>query len=151
MNIKEWIKSSHLDSDPIPKSIVFTFIVLLILGIGMRFYRITENQFIYYDEGMYLTHNIDFLYYLKGHPVENVHQFLRYLSVLFHFALANTKALWFFLLNLRGFFLSPESWYFSRVLSAIFGSLTLPIIYLIAKRYYGSCWVGWLSVILLAI
>jgi len=122
-----------------------------LVGIGLRFINITDSQFVFYDEGMYLDYHIDFLYHLEKNPPKSVSQLGHYLSIAAHLSVANTKVLWFFISFLRGFFFGPEAWFFTRVVSAIFGSLTLGVIYLFAKKYYHSKWAGLLSLALLAV
>ena len=128
-------------------------ILILIVGLGVfgRFYRITENQFVYYDEGLYLNHNVNFLYYLKSHPPDSFGKFFKYIEICLHMALADGKFLWFFLSSLRGFIVGFDGWFFTRLLSAVFGSLTLVAIYFFARRYYGSHKTALLSMALLAI
>ena len=124
---------------------------LIAAGITLRFTKITQNQFFYYDEGLYLEHNIDFLYYLQHHPPDTLKQLGRYLQVSAHMALADTKVLWFFLCDLRAYLVGADAWYFTRLLSAIFGSLTVLVLYRFARRFYDSRWVGLFSAALLSI
>ncbi|MCB1707050.1 MAG: hypothetical protein KDI17_19480, partial [Halioglobus sp.] len=50
------------------KMVYGLLIVIVVLGVIGRFWNITANSFVFYDEGLFLQHNIDFLYYVKQHP-----------------------------------------------------------------------------------
>ncbi len=131
------------------------FAVLLIaiafLGIGMRFFEITHNQFFYYDEGLFLNNNLSFLRFVSSHPPQNINRVLSYLTILTHLSLAGGKALWSFICGLRAFILSYDAWYFVRIVSAIFGSFTILLTYLFAFKYYRSHWIALLSFAILAV
>ncbi len=133
------------------KLIVILLLCVGIFGLCARFYHITDNQFIYYDEGLYLEHGIDFLLFMEKNPAKNASDFLRYLNIATHLALADAKFLWFFLASLRAFFLNVDSWFFTRVLSAIFGALTVLLVYRFSKKFYNSKSIGLLSACMLAV
>lgn len=126
-------------------------VLLIVFGVAARFYQIWQNHFVYYDEGLYLNHNIKFLYYLDQSQPQNFRDWMVYLKFCFHAALADTKTLWFFLANMRGFFLDSSALYFTRILSAIFGSLTLIPVFLIGKKYFQSRVLGFTAAVLLAV
>ena len=134
------------------KTIITTILILIILaGIFFRFYRITENIFVYYDEGMYLKHNIGFLQYVEKNPPDGIGKLFKYLEIMMHIALSDTKVIWFFIANLRSFFVGIDGNFFVRIMSAIFGSLSLWIAFLFGKRFYASRFAGILSMAMLAI
>ncbi len=131
-----------------------TVILFLMIGVGYRFYHITQSDFLFYDEGYYMNENWRlFVEYIASHHPENFSfsQMLRGFYGALQVSLGSGKALWLFLINSRVFFGLQESWYFPRILSAFFGCLTLGIVYLFAKRYYHSSKIGILSMILLAV
>ncbi|MCA9408862.1 MAG: phospholipid carrier-dependent glycosyltransferase [Candidatus Omnitrophica bacterium] len=137
--------------ESLKKSFIVGCSLLILAGISMRFYQINANIFFYYDEGMYLTHNIGFLDYMQMHPPAGFKQFIKYLEVCMHVALSDGKALWFFIANLRSFIFDVNAWFFTRLVSAIFGTLTLFLTYRFAQRYFHSAWIGLLALGLLAV
>lgn len=141
--------SLSLNSKSSKKIVIVLIILSVIFGLFARFYLITENQFVYYDEGFFLQHNVDFLYFMEKKPPENLKQVFRYLQICMHIALAEGKALWAFLANLRAFFVGVSGWFFLRVISAVFGSVTLLLVYLFTKKYYQSRAMGLLALVLM--
>lgn len=132
--------------------LLFAFIGFVLMGMGLRAYRITQNDFIFFDEGYYLNdERRDYVDYVVRHKPRNFTEFVRLVYSDWQIALASGKPLWLFLTNLRVFFGGEKSWYCPRVLSAISGCLTLPVVYLFAKRYFNCQKTAVLSVILLAI
>ncbi|MCA9401488.1 MAG: glycosyltransferase family 39 protein, partial [Candidatus Omnitrophica bacterium] len=126
-------------------------VLLILTGIVLRFYRVTAPEFVFYDEGLYLFHNIDFLYYIQQNPAESFSALCRYLEIMFHVALSDAKAVWFFLSALRALVMDADALYFTRLLSACFGSLTIGVTFLFGKRYYRSVNAGLLAAVLLAL
>ena len=61
--------------------LIFILIVIGLCGVALRFFNITDNHFVYYDEGLYLAHNIDFLYYMEQNPPDSIQKLLRYLTL----------------------------------------------------------------------
>src|ERR1700691_913773 len=92
--------------------------LIIFIGLSLRLYHISDNQFLFYDEGMYLGYNRAFLNLVANNPAHNFTEFGIILSLMFKAALTTAKALWFFILNLRVFVLGPEAWYFARWISA---------------------------------
>jgi len=113
-------------------------IVIIFTGLLIRLYHITDNQFLFYDEGMYLGYNRQFLDLVANNPAHNLNEFGIILSLMFKTALTTAKALWFLILNLRVFLLGPEAWFFARLISAVSGLATVVLLYFWAKRYYHS-------------
>src|SRR3989338_6960800 len=110
--------------------------MLFIAGVLLRLYHITANEFLFYDEGMYLGYNRAFLDLVAANPPKNINEFSIILGLMFTTALTTAKALWFFILNLRVFFTGTEGWYFARIISALAGFATIALTYVWAKRYY---------------
>ena len=126
-------------------------VAAIAIGIGLRLWRITANEFLFYDEGMYLSQNRSFLELIAANPPHNIQEFGIILGLLFKAALSTPKALWFFLLNLRVFITGPEAWAFARVVSATAGIATIVLTYLFARRYFQSTAVGLLSAAILSL
>jgi len=133
------------------KKIIATIVVALALaGVFLRFQNITGNDFILYDEGYYLNHNRKFVKMIETHRPYDFKEFWKAFYVLLRFSLATGKALWFLFVDARVFFGGLKAWFFPRVVSACAGSISLVFIYLFAKRFYDSKFVGFLSVVFLA-
>ena len=131
------------------KTILF---MLFIAGVLLRLYHITANEFLFYDEGMYLGYNRAFLDLVAANPPKNINEFSIILGLMFTTALTTAKALWFFILNLRVFFTGTEGWYFARIVSALAGFTTIALTYVWAKRYYfRSSLTAGLSAVILAV
>jgi 4-amino-4-deoxy-L-arabinose transferase-like glycosyltransferase len=121
------------------KSFIIPGIGLIILtGLFFRLYHISDNQFLFYDEGLYIGYNRAFLNLVANNPAHNPAELGIILSLIFKTALAMPKALWFFILSSRVFFLGPEAWYFARLVSAVSGLATVVLIYFWAGRYFQS-------------
>lgn len=123
-------------------------VAAVILGLALRFYRITDNSFVFYDEGMWLLQGHELV---EAMPHAGPETRGRLIEAAFHLALRTGKALWAFLCLLRGFFVGAEGYYFPRLLSAVFGSLTIGLVFLFARRLYSSTAVAVLSMALLAV
>ncbi len=128
-------------------------LTLLALGVGLflRFWNITSNQFLFYDEGMYLGYNRKFLDLVAANPPKDLNELFVILGIMFKTALTTAKALWFFLLNLRVFIFGSEAWYFSRVVSALAGVATIALTYLFSYRYFQSKRIALLSAVFLSL
>ena len=85
------------------KYLDLNFVLLIVIGIAivlvLRFWSITSNQFVFYDEGMYLVENRVLLKLIEQNPAVNAQQWFAIAGVLFKSALATAKAFWFYLLN----------------------------------------------------
>lgn len=126
---------------------------LFVIGLGLvfRFWNLNAPHFVFYDEGLYLAHNIRMLYLLEAHPPQGITEWIQVLEAFWHAALADTKTLWFFLVSSRGFFCGVDCFLFPVYLSAFFGALTIPVLYYFGKRFYDSRFIGLLAAVLLAI
>ena len=125
--------------------------IIILAALSIRFYHIGENQFLFYDEGMYLGYNRLFLNLVANNPPHDLNELSIILSLMFKTALTTAKALWFFILNLRVFFLGTEAWYFARWVSALSGLATVVLVYCWAKRFLASQRIAALSAFLLLI
>lgn len=132
-------------------SIPFITGLIIFLGLVFRLYHINENQFLFYDEGLYIGYNRAFLNLVANNPAHNLNELGIILSLIFKTALSMPKALWFFILSLRVFFLGPEAWFYARWISAISGLATVVLLYFWSKRYYHSQGIGILSAMILMI
>ncbi len=135
----------------IRKFLTFVLIGLVALGVFFRFYNITANTFVYYDEGLYLSENLQFVTLIERFPPRNFPEFLNILKVSLGRALATGKAIWFFLSDLRGFGLGAKAYYFPRILAAIFGTMTLGGVFLFARKYYSSKTIALIATAILAL
>jgi hypothetical protein len=134
------------------KSLLPAFIGLIIFaGLIIRLYHISDNQFLFYDEGMYLGYNRAFLNLVANNPAHDLNEFGIILSLMFKTALTTAKALWFFILNLRVFILGPQAWFFARWVSAFSGLATVVLLFFWARRYFKSGRIAFLSALLLLV
>ena len=134
------------------KSLLPAIIGLIIFaGLIIRLYHISDNQFLFYDEGMYLGYNRSFLHLVANNPAHDLNELGIILSLILKTALSMPKALWFFLLSLRVFILGPESWFFARWISAISGVATVVLLYFFSNRYFNSKTIAILSSLFLLI
>ena len=130
-----------------------TVLILCLTGLFMRFYHITWNDFVFFDEGYYLDFN-RFSYDIIAANFPDHFEKEFYTKLMHHWlqlSLATGKALWFFLSDSRIFFGAYKAWFFPRVLAATAGAVTLWIIFLFARRFYNSSRVGAMSALLLAV
>ena len=144
-------KNSLSENKIIKKLIIIILCVVILGGIYFRFYEIIQNKFFYYDEGYYLNFNRRVLEAVENNRPYDLKNFFKALEVIFKGALNSNKLLWYFLLDLRVFFGGVKTWYVSRFISALFGSLTIVLLYVFAKRFYNSTLIGALSAAILAI
>ena len=133
------------------KMLILLSVFLIGIGILMRFYHIATNDFVFYDEGYYLNHNRLFAELIRHNPPHGLSEIVHVMYSYVRLSLASGKGLWFMLVDSRIFFGGLEAWFFPRVVAAVAGVLTLCLVYLFAKRYFNSRWVGLISVGLLAI
>jgi len=134
------------------KFLSYTLISTVIFtGLFFRFYHISDNQFLFYDEGMYLGYNRAFLNLVANNPAHDINEFGIILGIMFKTALTTAKALWFFILNLRVFCLGPQAYFFARWVSAISGLATVILLFFWVRRYFNSQRIAILSALLLLI
>ncbi len=124
---------------------------IIFFGCLLRFFEIFQNSFIFYDEGMYLQHNAALLEKIQEFPPKDTNELFAILRILFLSALTTAKWLWFFISNLRVFVDGPDAFYFTRVVSAVCGCLTVWVTYLFARKYFRSQEMALLSAAVLAI
>jgi len=131
---------------------IFVLIVIIVFGLFSRFYNIVDDNFVYFDEGKYLNTNRWFVSWIDQNISSlGVVKLLKSLRVLVYLGLATEKPLWYFFSDLRVFFLGEKAWFFPKLLSAIFGSLTVALVYLFSKKYYKCRWTAILAVAILAV
>lgn len=126
-------------------------LISLAVGLWARLYRITANDFVYYDEGLWLNQDRAFVRLVEQNPPQGFSQWAVVARLSVRLSLATAKSLWAFLTKLRVLGPGAEAWYFPRCLSAVCGILTLPLVYGFARRYYGVAEAGWLAVALMAV
>ncbi|MBF0122286.1 MAG: phospholipid carrier-dependent glycosyltransferase [Candidatus Omnitrophica bacterium] len=135
-----------------PRNIfVASMAMALILGVMLRLYNLLGSGFFFYDEGLYLNHNLLALEWIrKYHPqgmADNVRAFLAYLKI----ALGSGKSLWFLVIDSRFLIGGIHVWSFAKGAACFFGLMVLPIAYAFAKRFYRSKDVALLTVGLMAL
>lgn len=135
----------------IRKSIVVLALLTGLFGVVLRFYQINSSDFIFYDEGYYLNFNRAFVEFVDQHHFENLEDWWTGIYTCLKLSLTTGKALWFFIIDSRAFWGWGEMWYFPRMVAAMAGTLTLGMVFLFARRFYSSAWVGYVSVALLAL
>jgi len=131
--------------------VIITIAVIVVAGLILRLFNIGQNQFLFYDEGMYLGYNRAFLNLVANNPAHNLGELGIILSLMFKTALSTAKALWFFILNLRVFILGPQAWYFARLISALSGLATVVLLFFWARRYFNSQRIAVMSALVLLI
>lgn len=134
-----------------PKALNIICLMLIFFGILLRFFEITHNSFIFYDEGMYLNHNRELLVKIQEFPPKDLGELGAILKILFYTALATAKWLWFFISNLRVFIFGSDAFYFTRIVSAVCGVLTIGLTYLFSKKIFKSKDIALLSAAVLAV
>jgi hypothetical protein len=135
-----------------PRTIlVFSTILAVIVGIGLRFYNLSRSGFFFYDEGLYLNHNLMVMELVRLSPPQGLseswHAFLYYLKM----ALGSGKSFWFFVIDSRFLFGGIHNWDFAKYAAALFGVLSLPVLYAFAKRLYRSKEIALLAVAIMAL
>lgn len=132
---------------------MFLFVVgiITVFGALMRFYRVNQSDFIFYDEGYYLNYNRFFYDILFANKLATWDDYRGAVWAWVRLCLGSGKALWFMISDLRLFFGGYKAWYIPRVLSAFAGLLTMWVTYLFSRKFFNSKWVAGLSVALLAL
>lgn len=148
------MKESKVQGIPQPNvfpALKIICLLAIVLGCLLRFFEIAQNSFIFYDEGMYLSHNRELLLKIDQFPAKDTNEFIAILRILFLTALATAKWLWFFVSNLRVFVDGPDMYFFNRIISAVCGVLTVWLTYLFTRRLYRESQLAILSAALLAV
>ncbi len=126
--------------------------VFILLGIGLRFYHITRPDFIFYDEGYYF--NLDKRHFMEmalKNPPQGLREWGQALYADWRIALGSGKPIWVFLNYVQFLWGNGENWYFTRLVSAVFGCLTMGLVYLFSRRLSGNFFVAALSTMLFAV
>ncbi|MCA9394645.1 MAG: hypothetical protein KC900_10605 [Candidatus Omnitrophica bacterium] len=126
-------------------------LLAIVVGIGLRFFRITENTFVFYDEGMWLLQGRDLVEAMETAGEAGKPSSGRLIEAAFHLSLRTGKALWAFMSMLRGFFVGADGFFFTRIISAVAGTVTIGLTFLFARRFYASTTVGLLAAAVLAV
>lgn len=131
-----------------------TFFLLIglavVLGLAFRVYNLIHSGFFFYDEGLYLQHNLLPLELISYHPPQGLSQWFKALSVYFKMALGSGKFLWFLLIDSRALFGGLYQWSYAKVLACGLGCAALPLTYLFAKQFYRSKNVALLAMAIMA-
>ncbi|MFH1359430.1 MAG: hypothetical protein ABIJ41_00140 [Candidatus Omnitrophota bacterium] len=138
-------------SPSIRRPIITLVIFLSLVGVGLRFYHITSNDFVFYDEGLYLNHSRNLLELIEQHFPQNISDCRKVVNLWFKSSLSMTKVLWVMVSDIRVFWGGLSDWFFPRVISACAGCLTLLLTFRFAKKYFSSNEIGTLSLLFLAL
>jgi len=133
------------------KFLITVAALILLLGVYFRFYHIIDHQFIYYDEGMWLVQNHEFVEFIESARNQGVGMQVKLWEIAFHLSLRTGKALWALISYSRGFFVGAEGFAFTRLVSAVLGVLTILLCTYFAKRFYLSTATGILSGVILSV
>ncbi|HSV43399.1 MAG TPA: glycosyltransferase family 39 protein, partial [Candidatus Bathyarchaeia archaeon] len=131
----------------------FMLACLFVAAVGclFRVWHITRNEFVFYDEGFYLSHNRLLGETIQQHYPLGTADLKEAAKIYFKTCLASGKSLWFMLSDVRVFFNRVHDWFWPRVIASVCGILTIFLTYCFAVRLFQSRWVAWLSVALLAV
>ncbi|MDE2028109.1 MAG: glycosyltransferase family 39 protein [Candidatus Omnitrophica bacterium] len=124
---------------------------IVLIGLFLRLYHISANQFLFYDEALYIGYNRTLLNLIAHNPGHTLSEWGIIFSLIFKTALSMPKALWFFILSMRVFGLGPEAWFFARLVSAACGLGTVVLLYFWARRYFNSPRIALLSALILLV
>lgn len=136
---------------PMRRVLVAAAAFFVLFGMALRFYRINQNDFVFYDEGYYLNFMRPFGEVLGRHLLPDAGEIGKAVWTFIRICLGTGKALWFLVVDSRVFWGGLKTWYFSRIVAAVFGILTLFLIYPFARRFYQSEKVALISVAILAV
>lgn len=125
--------------------------ILIVTGIFFRLYHISENDFIFYDEGFYLNWNRPLGEILSRYHLNGPDEIFKAVNAYASRSLASGKTLWFLLADLRYFWGGLDHWYFSRQLACVFGILTLGLNFIFCRKFFADSDLAWLSTALLAV
>ncbi|MEI8011427.1 MAG: phospholipid carrier-dependent glycosyltransferase [Candidatus Omnitrophota bacterium] len=124
--------------NPVPAFLFWPALFLIVCGVILRLYRIAEDNFFFYDTGMYLnTGRAMFESYLQGAGRHGV-SFFDLLRVWVVSAIQTDRPLWQLIVDARGLWGGIETWWYIRVVSAAAGFATLVVTYKFALRFFGS-------------
>lgn len=137
----------HIKPYLVPLAIIF-----IVLGVWLRWRNIMQNDFVFYDEGYYINDDRQqFVEIVNRLYPFDLKETMQILWVDLRLSLGSGKPLWIFLINSRVIFHMTDELYFSRIISAIFGCLTIWVTYFFGRRYFNSPKIGLLSAVILAI
>jgi hypothetical protein len=131
--------------------LLFAAVVLILCGVLFRIYRIRNSGFFFYDEGFYLKHNFAVLDFIRSHALRTPEDIANGFWYYFRSALGSGKSLWFFMIDARFLWGGLFDWGFSRVAACFWGLMSIPVVFIFSRRYYGSSWVGVVAAALFAV
>lgn len=120
------------------KYFILCLILMVLAGITLRVWSLRNGGFFFYDEGLYLKHNLPVLEFISAHPHMGEADRQQAAYYYFRSALGSGKSLWFLLIDSRFLWGALADWSFSKVVSCIFGLMTIPLVFLFTRRYFGS-------------
>jgi hypothetical protein len=110
---------------------------VILLGVLFRVVGITNNDFIFYDEGYYLNWNRPLGEVLVHHQLTG-EEIPKAIFAYVNRCLASGKTLWFMLVDSRIFWGGLEQWSLSRVWASVLGLTTLALTFIFAKQFFNS-------------
>lgn len=131
--------------------ITMACLTFVVVGIWIRLFQITANTFFYYDEGMWLLQNQDFVRHIESSLSAGTASVTKLINTSFHLSLRTGKALWAFISQSRAFWVGADGYFFNRVVSAACGIVTIAVVFLFGRKIYQSNRVGLLAAAFLAV
>ncbi|MBF0479059.1 MAG: glycosyltransferase family 39 protein [Candidatus Omnitrophica bacterium] len=125
------------------KFITFCLLGVCLIGATFRLWHITANNFFNYDEAVWMGRIRPITDVIFKFRPFNHSQFWESFNTLGSVALKTDKALWTFVLGCRAYFTLPQSWFFPRMVSAIFGILSFFMVYCFANKYFSQNVARW--------
>ncbi len=141
----------NLEDKRVKLSIIVVIILSITLGIFFRFYQINQNKFFFYDEGMWLNVGREIVDLIDKKPPQSLGEYFSVTKILFKIAINTAKSLWAFISLFRGVILESGDFYFTRLVSAIFGTLTILVTYILANNIYKKRSIAVLAAVILAL
>jgi len=123
---------------------------IILLGVVFRWVGITDNDFIFYDEGYYLNWNRPLGEALVHHQLSGT-EVSKALYAFTSRCLASGKTLWFMLVDSRIFWGGLEQWSLARVWAAVLGFATLAMTFLFAHQFFNNKYIALGATALLAV
>lgn len=135
----------------VPAFFFWPALFLIACGVILRLYRITDNNFFYYDTGMFLNTGRALFAPYVGDATHGAAGFLSLLGHWLTFIFQTDRPVWQAIVDARGLWGGLEAWGYIRLVSAVAGLATLVVTYTFASRFFGSRMIALGSAALLAV
>ncbi|HSA30627.1 MAG TPA: hypothetical protein P5160_02385 [Candidatus Omnitrophota bacterium] len=143
--------TSFFNHERLSRFFLLSVILCVVFGLVFRAWNIAQNDFVFYDEGLYLNHNRVLGQIFTVYFPKSLSEFGKALYAYISSCLASGKSLWFAIADSRIFFGLFRTWFYARIMASVFGCATLLIVYRFARRWYASKAVAGLSLAILAL